>query len=77
MVFDLALNSVLVLNTKKEQKKSRLYGNPAILPEFYSGAKPNSPLLRRDSNMVLQMPLPIWQNRDFHKAGLASDFLAY
>ena len=36
--------------------------------EFPAAEKPNSPLLRRDSNMVSLMPPAIPQNRDFHKA---------
>ncbi len=35
---------------------------------LYGGAKPNSPLLRRDSNMVLLHPPPSAQNQDLHKA---------
>jgi hypothetical protein len=40
------------LMQKSNQKKSRLYPNPTILLPSPAGSQPNSPLLRRVSNMV-------------------------
>jgi hypothetical protein len=40
------------LMQKSNQKKSRLYSNPTILLPSPAGSQPNSPLLRRVSNMV-------------------------
>ncbi|MBL7776624.1 MAG: hypothetical protein JNK89_11520 [Saprospiraceae bacterium] len=57
---------VLFALMQKEPKRSRLYANPAILPEISGGAKPNSLLLRRRSDMVL-----LKAASDFAKSGFA------
>jgi hypothetical protein len=54
---------------EKRTKKIKAVFKSNDFAKIYGGAKPNSTLLRRVSNMVLLNPPPISQNRDLNKAG--------